>query len=901
MRGDFTRSTFHPVDHYSGVLLQQGRVQVDADWNEQVDIVRHRDETTAIDMVGSCGGPLHDAGFALTCQGGDILAGCTGNEIRIEPGRYYVDGVLCQNDEAVALANQPDLPGVPLPTAPGAYLAYLDVWQRHITSFERPSIREIALGGPDTATRSRTVWQVRLLPVADSDTCLDFEAHDGAPWMPSGDESTGMLSAQGAPQEIPPDDCLVPAGAGYRRIENQLYRVEIHEEGALGTATYKWSRDNGSVLAGLSDIDGMVITIDASKDEQLAFADATFVELSDEGRTLRGEPGILVHLSLVEGDRLTVQAWPGGVGPTMAEFGNLPSVRRWEAVPTATQTPFADLEDGVQASFQSGTYRTGDYWLIPARTLDGSVEWPVDAVGDPIPERRHGIEHRYCPVALLELTGAGAAATWTLKSDCRRLFPPLTELTELFYVGGDGQEAMPDTADLTQVLPLDKPLEVGVATGSHPVAGATVHFEVLSGTGQLGGVDGAGNVSTDIDGIADCAWSIDSTSQSQQVEATLLDAEGERIGLPVRFTANLSVASEVAYDPGTCVSLQQDRTVQAAIARLADVAGIRYVGGDGQSGMPGATLRDLIVGVSSLCGPVADATVTFEVTLGAGTLQGGPDTKVDVATTPEGLAACEWTLDDDTSTQQVTATLVDAQGRTVMDPPSVTFTAMLSVADQVAYDPSECDVLADVETVQGAIDRLCSAAPGETEPGIHIKAVTLLDDPPVELGNDTAIAAGHLARGIGLLCDAPLDKTLFERSPDGRPAAFVTLDLPYPLDDAEQSLWNTDDLLGFRPTVLDGSIQLVKELEIQWFPSDRTAGWLADQLMPTLFERGREEPVLAHLTLRGNFLWAVDEDALVYIDGDAFGEPVDDHTGLRLPSGDGRRGGDFEMWFWLVE
>ena len=36
--GDFTRTTFDPTHHYSGVRMQQGRVQLDADWNEQLDI-----------------------------------------------------------------------------------------------------------------------------------------------------------------------------------------------------------------------------------------------------------------------------------------------------------------------------------------------------------------------------------------------------------------------------------------------------------------------------------------------------------------------------------------------------------------------------------------------------------------------------------------------------------------------------------------------------------------------------------------------------------------------------------------------------------------------------------------------------------------------------------------------
>ena len=42
-----------------------------------------------------------------------------------------------------------------------------------------------------------------------------------------------------------------PAPWGYRGVENQLYRVEVHRGGDAEEATFKWSRDNGSVEFGL--------------------------------------------------------------------------------------------------------------------------------------------------------------------------------------------------------------------------------------------------------------------------------------------------------------------------------------------------------------------------------------------------------------------------------------------------------------------------------------------------------------------------------------------------------------------------------------------------------------------------------------------------------------------------
>ncbi|MEK8145451.1 DUF6519 domain-containing protein [Streptomyces sp. M10(2022)] len=43
------------------------------------------------------------------------------------------------------------------------------------------------------------------------------------------------------------------------------------------------------------------------------------------------------------------------------------------------------LEDGVLVYFEPGrTYRSGDFWTVPARTATGSVEWPTDAARRPL-------------------------------------------------------------------------------------------------------------------------------------------------------------------------------------------------------------------------------------------------------------------------------------------------------------------------------------------------------------------------------------------------------------------------------------------------------------------------------------------------------------------------------------
>src|SRR5215217_8067122 len=58
-RGDFTR-----------VLLQQGRVLLDADFNEQVAILLHSIETLATDLIGPHAGPVDNCGFEIISRQG---------------------------------------------------------------------------------------------------------------------------------------------------------------------------------------------------------------------------------------------------------------------------------------------------------------------------------------------------------------------------------------------------------------------------------------------------------------------------------------------------------------------------------------------------------------------------------------------------------------------------------------------------------------------------------------------------------------------------------------------------------------------------------------------------------------------------------------------------------------
>jgi len=235
MKGDFSRRIFDTGKHYAGVLHQQGRVWLDSDWNADVsgrlDLLR---EETA-DVVGFCGVPEPGAAFLIqpnpnaSTPGDFLIGGGPGNF-----GRAYVNGVLCRIEIPTTYLTQPDLPAPPAILMPtdGSDLSavvYLEVWQRLITALEDDALREVALGGPDTTARIKTVAQVRVVAVPQSSAATLLNCANAHQFLPQ--PSSGTLTTLQPQISLPADLCRLPDPNNFTGPQNRLYRVEIHEGG----------------------------------------------------------------------------------------------------------------------------------------------------------------------------------------------------------------------------------------------------------------------------------------------------------------------------------------------------------------------------------------------------------------------------------------------------------------------------------------------------------------------------------------------------------------------------------------------------------------------------------------------------------------------------------------------
>ena len=89
MSFDTSRFTFDPFKNYSGVVMEQGRVQLDSDWNDWLAELSRRIQAGTLDILGRAAyPPTTPYAFLISFIGGKLTIG---------PGRMYVDGLLAEN------------------------------------------------------------------------------------------------------------------------------------------------------------------------------------------------------------------------------------------------------------------------------------------------------------------------------------------------------------------------------------------------------------------------------------------------------------------------------------------------------------------------------------------------------------------------------------------------------------------------------------------------------------------------------------------------------------------------------------------------------------------------------------------------------------------------------------
>jgi hypothetical protein len=479
MSFDNSRFSFQPWNDFLGVVMQQGRVQLDSDWNELVAQLTRRIQAGNLDTFGEAVVPRETdkgKGFQIT------LINSPSKDLTIDAGRIYVDGLLAENHgnpdkllewdaklaelkgtAPVSFFHQPYLLfnkdkvseadygaifNSPVLLEGRPYLVYVDVWQREVTALQKPDLIEKAIG-VETTGRLQMVWQVKVHELINSENLDCSTAKQDVEWQkkirPSGARLTTSLDNKTSDS----GPCVVPLASGYQGLENQLYRVEIHNSSsATGGPTFKWSRDNATVASRVSQILTLtqIVVEHVKRDDVLGFHGGDWIEILDDRHELHGQPGILRQIKSggvnENSNTLTLEtALPDGLFSVDANTGEWNTrVRRWDQSGVVRQsdgTAYYDLngtggysgipikasgagiklflENGILVEFaleQNLEFKTGDYWVFAARTVDGKIEEL-----DKAPPQ--GIHHHYACLAVVKFPD--------INHNCRTLWPTVIE------------------------------------------------------------------------------------------------------------------------------------------------------------------------------------------------------------------------------------------------------------------------------------------------------------------------------------------------------------------------------------------------------------------------------------------------------------------------------------------
>ncbi|TDN90915.1 DUF6519 domain-containing protein [Microbacterium sp. BK668] len=445
MATDVTRLSFDRARAYRGVVLQQGRVSLEAEANEQRTIDTEEQRAQVIDIVGPTGTP--DDGYAVSAG--------TGFELTIGPGTMYVGGWRVELDEKVGDYHQPDwLDRGRGWRETGREHVALVVQETDVTAVEDPALHEVALGGPDGAGRTRLLQRI-VRTETDASTCAGAMAADRRRWLRQGlrhDPETAALLSDSRllvtwdAEPVPPNPCEPTSTGGYLGAENQLLRVQLTRVGRDGRFDLLWGYDDASFLYRVTPDAGAnpVLTLDRSPvddfhrpraGQAVQVLRATAQLESTDGKVegyvaaLGGEVGVLT--APYDPDLKTV-TFPAPLPADYTDPDETPQLylRVWEEQITGAEPgqPIALGTTGVQVTITAnagGELHLDDFWCIGVRPSTPTAVYPARLLRTPQPP--DGPRQWVAPLAVIEWRGRNEL---DVLEDCRNPFQPLTELDD---------------------------------------------------------------------------------------------------------------------------------------------------------------------------------------------------------------------------------------------------------------------------------------------------------------------------------------------------------------------------------------------------------------------------------------------------------------------------------------
>ncbi|MFX0205560.1 MAG: DUF6519 domain-containing protein [Candidatus Hodarchaeota archaeon] len=437
MRGDFTRWRFDKKHNFNGVLHQQGKVLLDSDWNDQVNITMNWQDQLGDDVIG-----LDVVAIPISSYDGFKVTSVEEiNEeeikIQVNPGRAWINGVLVYLEHPEDIISFP-AKGVKRIATPlfgqdpisdyNRAVILLEVWREELNAFQETNLLlEPALGGIDTTERVLNSFAFKFHKLTNEEKCGDIK--DIIKNYKDELDGRGRLTVKLADVSVWP---YVVEGS-YSALEHRLYRIEIAKTNRSGN-WFKWSQNNGK-LVGIGSFEGTDRKRIKIEVNQQAINYASFTTGYLEATRYNTEKGHWetfygANVDLLSENYLRINELEA---PYLDEYNNGTSFffRLWngiEPIDDYMKTYAVELKDrcGIKLKFHNGSisnpFRPYDYWTFPVR-LNQTSE--VDFPNSDLPQGR---VYHLAPLAIIQCEGSCFNSPPSVKHihDCRAKFQPLT-------------------------------------------------------------------------------------------------------------------------------------------------------------------------------------------------------------------------------------------------------------------------------------------------------------------------------------------------------------------------------------------------------------------------------------------------------------------------------------------
>jgi hypothetical protein len=503
MGSDRARVSFDELQQYRSVVMQQGRVTLEADWNEASDIASEELRKETLDIVGSSGTP--DDGYKITLTNPDPNQPTPPFDFFVGPGTMYVGGVRAflpvidqysrqiqqrQPNDAPRLrpaewldaSDDPDWVDIAsfANNPPVTEFVYLFLREQEVSAVEDSDLKDVALGGPDTAQRTRLIQHIVRLSTKQVSCSAALASEVGQRWAQEGllfDGKTmrlislSQLQVGFTQQQPQPDPCNPQAQGGYLGADNQLIRVQVCapqpqvipipsinvERNALTalTGTFAWGFDDASFLYRV-DVDPsnpQVLHLQSAPVDAFHHPRAgqavevlrSAAELNN-GEFVASATGVVDTLtSPYDPDTQTITL-PNPLPAEYLDPTQTPRVflRVWEqTLPFTVGVPVALGSTGLQVTISGpsiisriqGAIHPGDFWVFAVRPSTPQQVYPERYLTTPQPPS--GPRLWACPLGVI--IWGSVAGTFNQPAtivDCRQTFSPLDKLVFAEANGG---------------------------------------------------------------------------------------------------------------------------------------------------------------------------------------------------------------------------------------------------------------------------------------------------------------------------------------------------------------------------------------------------------------------------------------------------------------------------------